>query len=181
MHYGWLLFGRAEYNQTHVLKARNIYSLGPLQKKFADSWFRHWCVMQFRPMENQLGVWAGFWKLFSPVAWGVHGVWSCGSRLVPTGEVERWTENKFLLMTLSSLVCWPCSHLLLFVMWEAGFSPARDKLLLLVAKNIINNAEDKEVFLSGKTLSLTQGKRTQVPALGSHLSSSNLRCVPNGP
>ena len=65
-------------------------------------------------------------------------------------------------------------------MWEAEFSPDRDKLLLLAVKNIINNAEDKEVFLSGKTLSLTQGKRIQVHALGSHLSSSNLRCGPNG-
>ena len=66
-------------------------------------------------------------------------------------------------------------------MWEAEFSPARDELLLLAAKNIINDAEENEVFLSGKTLSLTQGKRIQVPALEAHQSSSNLGCGPNEP
>ena len=63
-----------------------------------------------------------------------------------------------------------------------GFSRQEywSRVPLLAAKNIIHDAEENEVFLFGKTLNLTQGKRIQVPALESHQSSSNLGCGPNG-
>lgn len=112
-----------------------------------------------------------FWKAFSPIASCVYGVWSCGSSLMTTEEVERWTEHRSLFTTLIRRLT-NSAFILPLIVPENAFSllfkPTWVGFLLLATHNIINNAEDSDVFLPGTLLILTQGKENLGPCLGIH-------------